>query len=84
MSSPLEELSGADVARIAKLGSGTLYPILFRLDEANWVKSRWEAGDPRLLGRPRRRYYRVTPLGAKSALAAMNELKAAFARLAWS
>lgn len=26
MSSPLEELSGADVARIAKLGSGTLYP----------------------------------------------------------
>jgi DNA-binding PadR family transcriptional regulator len=83
MSSPLDELSGADIARNSKLASGTLYPILFRLEEAGWVESRWEAGDPHLLGRPRRRYYRVTPLGATSALAAMDELKTAFARLAW-
>jgi PadR family transcriptional regulator PadR len=83
LSSPAEELSGAEIARIAKIASGTLYPILFRLEDAKWVESRWEEGDPRLLGRPRRRYYRVTALGAKNALAAMNEVKAAFGRLAW-
>jgi PadR family transcriptional regulator PadR len=83
LSSPAEELSGAEIARIAKIASGTLYPILFRLEEAKWVESRWEVGEPRLLGRPRRRYYRVTALGERNALAAMNEVKAAFGRLAW-
>jgi PadR family transcriptional regulator PadR len=82
LSSPLDELSGADIARTAKVASGTLYPILFRLEAAKWVESRWEAGDPRLLGRPRRRYYRVTALGERNALAAMNEVKAAFGRVA--
>jgi PadR family transcriptional regulator len=84
MSSPREQLSGADIARVTKLPSGTLYPILFRLEGAKWVESDWEAGDPRLLGRPRRRYYRITPLGEKNVSGAVGELRIAFGRLAWS
>jgi PadR family transcriptional regulator, regulatory protein PadR len=84
MSCPQDELSGAQIGRTTKLATGTLYPILSRLERAGWVESRWEAGDPRILGRPRRRFYRITALGAKNATAAVNELQAAFGRLAWS
>ena len=66
MASPATELSGAEIAKHAKLASGTLYPILMRLEEAGWLKSRWEAGDPTLLGRPRRRLYRITAKGVKN------------------
>src|SRR6266478_8601722 len=84
MSSPGVELSGAQIGRTTKLATGTLYPILSRLERAGWVESRWEDGDPRILGRPRRRFYLITALGAKNATAAVNELQAAFAgRLAW-
>lgn len=69
MSSGSEELSGAEIARQTKLASGTLYPILFRFEEAGLLASRWEEGDPRDLGRPRRRLYRMTPLGVKNAKA---------------
>ena len=42
LSSPRFELSGADVGRATKLASGTLYPILLRLEGAGWLESRWE------------------------------------------
>ena len=67
MSSPRDELSGAEIGRFAKLASGTLYPILLRLEEAGWLASRWEVEDPRELRRPRRRFYRVTGVGARKA-----------------
>src|ERR1700735_5561028 len=63
--SKLDELSGAEIAKSTGLQSGTLYPILARLEQAEWLDSRWEAGDPRELGRPRRRLYQLTGLGAK-------------------
>ncbi len=56
------EMSGADIGRATKLASGTLYPILFRLEQARWVESHCEAEDPEQLGRPRRRLYRITAL----------------------
>jgi PadR family transcriptional regulator, regulatory protein PadR len=84
MMSPWDELSGADVGREAKLASGTLYPILARLEHAHWLESRWEDGDPHLLGRPRRRLYRLTALGAAKAGAAFQELEPVVRRLAWS
>jgi hypothetical protein len=40
------ELAGADVLRQGNLASGSLYPILFRFEEAGWLKSRWEVIDP--------------------------------------
>ena len=68
-----EEISGAEIARATTLASGTLYPILLRLEKARWVESRWEAGDPHRLGRPRRRLYQVTGAGAKKAQFAFRD-----------
>jgi len=84
MSVPQDGLSGAQIGRETKLASGTLYPILLRLEQARWLESRWEEGDPSVLGRPRRRFYYVTALGVKKAKAAYQDLEPAFGRLAWS
>jgi DNA-binding PadR family transcriptional regulator len=79
-----DELSGAEIGRAKKLASGTLYPILFRLEKAGWLQSRWETGDASALGRPRRRLYRLTPLGAQNATVAFKELEPALGKVAWS
>jgi DNA-binding PadR family transcriptional regulator len=71
---PSHELSGADVHKRSGLASGTLYPILLRLESAGWFVSRWEAIDPATVGRPRRRLYRLTPNG----LARASEVFASF------
>jgi PadR family transcriptional regulator PadR len=64
---PADSLSGADVQRRSRLASGTLYPILLRLEAAGWFASRWESIDPVAAGRPRRRLYRLTPGGLSRA-----------------
>lgn len=63
LENPAEELSGSDVQKRSALASGTLYPILLRLESAGWFLSRWESIDPASAGRPRRRLYRLTPSG---------------------
>ena len=84
LSAPRDELSGADLARYApSLGPSTLYPLLQRLERAGWLDSRWETEDPTALGRPRRRYYHLTGLGAGHARAAFRELAPAFREVAW-
>ena len=84
MSRPVAELSGAEIAKRTKVASGTLYPILLRLEDAGWLQSRWETEDPAVLGRPRRRFYRITAYGAKNVQKAVRELKPALRRLAWT
>ena len=81
---PRDELAGSEIARVAKLASGTLYPILMRLEEAGWLESRWEVEDPKALGRPRRRYYRVTGIGARKARDAVRGMEPVFGRPAWA
>jgi PadR family transcriptional regulator PadR len=61
------ERYGLDLMRSTNLKSGTLYPILDRLEEQGLVSSRWERRDPRELHRPRRRFYELTGLGAREA-----------------
>ena len=78
-----DELSGADIARSTRLSSGTLYPILTRLEHAKWIQSQWEVGDPHELGRPRRRLYQVTALGARNSRKEFNELTFAIGGPAW-
>jgi DNA-binding PadR family transcriptional regulator len=78
------ELSGAEIGRKAKLMSGTLYPVLMRLEDCGWLESRWETEDPKALGRPRRRFYRMTGIGETRARAAFRELQPAAGRLAWA
>jgi PadR family transcriptional regulator PadR len=67
LENPTLELSGADVMQRSELASGTLYPILIRLESAGWFTSRWESIDPSAEGRPRRRLYRMTSSGVRRA-----------------
>lgn len=73
---PTEELSGADVHKRSGIASGTLYPILLRLESAGWFVSRWETIDPVRAGRPRKRLYRLT----RNGLARASEVFASFGR----
>ncbi|MBV8167983.1 MAG: helix-turn-helix transcriptional regulator [Alphaproteobacteria bacterium] len=84
LSDPRDELSGADLARLTTLPSGTLYPILLRLEGAKWLSSRWEKDDPSELGRPRRRFYRLTALGAKRAKQELRVLQPMIGGIAWT
>jgi len=77
------EVSGAEIGKTAGLASGTLYPILIRLEQARWVRSWWESEDPHQLGRPRRRFYSLTGIGKVKARAAFRELAASNQELAW-
>jgi DNA-binding PadR family transcriptional regulator len=81
---PTDELSGADIAKRAKLASGTLYPMLQRLEEVGWLSSRWEAGDPKVLGRPRRRFYKLTGEGVKNIQQIVRTLMPSVGSLAWT
>jgi DNA-binding PadR family transcriptional regulator len=64
---------GFDVMDAAALPSGTVYPILGRLEEGGYVRSRWEsAAVAQKAKRPPRRYYELTAAG-REALAASLE-----------
>lgn len=58
---PTAERYGLDLMRATGQPSGTIYPILVRLQRAGWVEATWEDVDPTQEGRPPRRYYRLTP-----------------------
>lgn len=69
---PTQELYGVQIGDAAGLPSGTVHPMLARLEGIGWLESRWEDIDPRIAGRPARRYYRLTAAGvvqARDALA---------------
>jgi PadR family transcriptional regulator, regulatory protein PadR len=55
---------GFDIMDATGLPSGTVYPILRRLDAEGYVRSRWEKeGLARKEQRPPRRYYELTANG---------------------
>jgi PadR family transcriptional regulator len=57
---------GFDLLDETGLESGTVYPILRRLERAGLVRSRWEAVQhARAEGRPPRRYYELSGAGAE-------------------
>jgi DNA-binding PadR family transcriptional regulator len=58
---------GYDLMKAAKLPSGTLYPMLARLQQEGLVDSQWEEQRPEAGGRPPRKYYRLTAEGARVA-----------------
>jgi PadR family transcriptional regulator PadR len=65
-------LAGADIMRAAHLSSGTMYPLLVRLEKAGIIAGDWEDDDPERLGRPLRRLYRLTPSGMQFAREALR------------
>jgi PadR family transcriptional regulator PadR len=62
---------GFDIMDATGLPSGTVYPILRRLDAESYVRSRWEKdGLARREQRPPRRYYELTATGRQLAIEA--------------
>ena len=74
LAEPTQEMYGLQICEQAGLPSGTIHPILARLEhEFTWVTSRWEDIKPEDEGRPRRRYYRLTEDGAERARIALAQ-----------
>jgi PadR family transcriptional regulator PadR len=68
---------GFDIMDATGLPSGTVYPILRRLDAEGLVKSRWEKeGLARREQRPPRRYYELTATGRITAREAAGRYRA--------
>ncbi|MFI0576154.1 PadR family transcriptional regulator [Streptomyces tendae] len=65
---------GLSICRDADLGSGTVYPILDRLEQRGWVTS-WTEAEPHP-GRPPRRYYALTNTGRSLATSALEARRA--------
>jgi PadR family transcriptional regulator, regulatory protein PadR len=67
LASALEKKGGS----LFRIKEGTLYPILYRLEKAGYIESRWETLER---GVPRK-YYRLTAPGTKYMEARLDEWK---------
>lgn len=67
-------MAGADLMRATRISSGTMYPLLVRLEAAKIIESAWETASPQELHRPRRRLYRLTTQGLGFAMKALQEV----------
>jgi len=72
LADPQRELYGLEIGEAAGLRSGTVHPILARLEGYGWLASRWEDIDPSAAGRPSRRYYALTADGIQAARGALE------------
>jgi PadR family transcriptional regulator len=70
---PLAEHFGLEISRKAGLPTGSIYPILARLEQAGWLDSSWEDIDPVVAGRRRRRYYQLSGDGVEQARQALRQ-----------
>jgi len=76
---------GFDIMDATGLQSGTVYPILRRLEVAGMVRSRWEAvTNARDEQRPPRRYYQVTGAGSRELRSALDKFPGLSATIAGS
>ncbi|GLW75453.1 transcriptional regulator [Kitasatospora phosalacinea] len=71
---PTAERYGRELMQATGLQSGSLYPILARLERDGVLTSEVEEVDPRAAGRPARRFYTITGEGIKAARQALAEL----------
>lgn len=78
-----KQRSGAEIALATNIGSGTLYPLLARFESAGWLSSEWENLSPQELGRPRKRFYRLTGLGQTRARAVLSDVQLPAGAAAW-
>lgn len=71
---PSEARYGYDLIKTTGYQSGKLYPILNRLEAAGWLTSEFEILDASSVGRPARRWYRLTGDALPIARQAVAEL----------
>lgn len=71
---PNREWYGLEMVQATSLPTGTVYPIITRLEQAGWITSRWETPAEQAedgQARPRRRYYQFTEDGVENARVAL-------------
>ncbi|MGI5236986.1 PadR family transcriptional regulator [Dactylosporangium sp. CA-139066] len=76
-----DDLHGFTLAKAAGRPTGSVYIILGRLEDAGWVESYWEDVNAQNEGRPRRRFYKLSPDGASAARKVLEERRPRQARL---
>lgn len=85
LTDPSTPLYGFQIAQATDLAVGTVYPVLRRLVDAGWLEDFMEdAGAAETEGRPRRRYYKLTGIGAPRARHALDEAERRRGRIAGS
>ena len=70
---------GYDLMKVARLSSGTLYPLLARLSDDGWLESRWQQSE--FPGKPPRQLYRLTATGRVEARHALERAQTSWLRL---
>ncbi|WP_393101416.1 PadR family transcriptional regulator [Streptomyces sp. LN325] len=73
---PTQDHYGLTLGKAAELPSGTIHPILARLERAGILESFWEDPEKHAAAhpsRPRRRYYKFTTNGAEQARVAIAD-----------
>jgi len=69
---------GFDIMDATGVASGSVYPVLRRLEEARLLRGRWEdASAKERGGRPQRRYYELTEAGEQALEDAARKLASA-------
>jgi len=78
---PADWRHGYAISQATDIASGTLYPVLMRLEKQGWLETRWEElGKESHVGRPPRHLYRLT---SEARSWAREELEDARARKIW-
>jgi DNA-binding PadR family transcriptional regulator len=78
LADPARPRYGLELAQEAKVGIGTLYPILYKLTDAGWLSQVKEDVDPKAAGRPRRMLYTLTAEALPVARAKLAAIGAQF------
>lgn len=71
---PSKPKYGFELMESLGISSGTLYPMLAKLERQGWIEGHREDIDPSVAGRPPRRNYRLTGEGLVLARNALAEL----------
>jgi DNA-binding PadR family transcriptional regulator len=75
LADPATAKYGLEIGKAVELAPGTVQPLLHKFEEIGWLESWFEEIDPSDAGRPRRRYYRLTPDGAELAREALAHVR---------
>jgi PadR family transcriptional regulator, regulatory protein PadR len=70
---PAQWRHGYSMSQQTEIPSGTLYPILMRLEKLAWLETRWEEAEK--AGRPPRHLYRLTGPGRAMAVEELRDAR---------
>lgn len=72
LDNPNKEFAGYEIFKTTKLKTGTVYPLLAKLEHHGWLESEWETENPTKGKRPRL-LYSLTIGGRNEALKLLRE-----------